>query len=245
MARGKSSKAKDYCKKEGDFKEFGNFPGNQGKRTDLDDAVEWCDKFTADNGYPPRREDIAKEFPTVAVKYGRKLAEVATARAPAIVLRSGDPRDWQVNLKERLDGEADDRKVIFFVDPRGNNGKSWFQGWYMSQNPATAQILGIGKRDDIAHLVRDTTKVFFFNIPRDCIQFLQYPVLEMLKDRVVVSPKFDSTTKLLRFNPHVIVFTNEYPDMSKMTYDRYEIVELSTDGGGAFAPGFRLPHDEE
>jgi hypothetical protein len=238
----KSHQARDYCHKDDNFKEFGEFPGSQGKRSDLDDAIEWCDKFTADNGRPPTSVDLAKKFPSIAVKYGSKLLTVAALRAPDVTLREGAPRPWQLELEQFLGGPADDRQVRFYVDPVGNTGKSWFQGYYCTKNPHETQLLGLGKRDDIAFAIDPSKRIFFFNVPRGDMQYFQYTVLEQLKDKVVFSTKYQSTTKLLRHYPHVIIFCNEEPDMNKMSVDRYDVRRLTGDTfTGAFAPGFNDP----
>jgi hypothetical protein len=69
-------------------------------------------------------------------------------------------------------------------------------------------------------------KVYLFNVPRGSMEFLNYGFLEMLKDRMILSPKYESCMKLLEYTPHVVVFANEHPDMSKMSADRYNITEL-------------------
>ena len=55
------------------------------------------------------------------------------------------------------------------------------------------------------------------------MEFLRYEILEMLKDRMVFSPKYASRMKFLHRVPHVVVFSNEYPAMDKMSDDRYDI----------------------
>jgi hypothetical protein len=113
---------------------------------------------------------------------------------------------------------------MFYVDDEGGKGKSWFQAWYLTKNPEKTQVLSAGKRDDIAHTIDKTKSVFFFNIPRGGMEYLQYPILEQLKDRMVFSPKYNSTMKFLTAVPHVVVFCNEHPDMNKMSLDRYIII---------------------
>lgn len=112
---------------------------------------------------------------------------------------------------------------MFYVDPEGGKGKSWFQAWYLTKHPETTQVLSGGKRDDIAHSIDQSKSVFFFNIPRGGMEFLQYTILEQLKDQMVFSPKYNSQMKFLSKTPHVLVFCNEQPDLNKMTEDRYTI----------------------
>ena len=96
----------------------------------------------------------------------------------------------------------------------------------MMSNRDDCQRLSIGKRDDIAHALDTSKKIFLFDIPREQLQFLQYPVLESIKDQMVFSPKYESICKTLPTPVHVVVFTNEEPDFSKMTDDRYNVIRL-------------------
>jgi hypothetical protein len=59
------------------------------------------------------------------------------------------------------------------------------------------------------------------------MEYMQYGVLEQLKDQLIFSPKYESVCKVLPQPVHVIVFCNEMPDITKMTEDRYSFVELS------------------
>ena len=59
------------------------------------------------------------------------------------------------------------------------------------------------------------------------MEYFNYTVVEQLKDRVVFSPKYDSGTKVLTHNPHIVVFCNEMPDLTKMTFDRFAITNMN------------------
>lgn len=225
-ARGTSQQAATYCKKDGDYEEYGELPTEQGKRSDLDKSVEWIDEFIESNARAPTAEEIAKNCKSTYIKYHRNLVHYARMVAPKPLLNDGECNEWQQELEEILQAEPDDREINFYVDYDGGKGKTWFQGYYYSKHPEKVQLLGVGKRDDMAHMVDETKSVFFINVPRDGMQYLQYTILEQLKDRMVCSPKYDSTMKILTHRPHVCVFTNEDPDQAKMSVDRFKIYTI-------------------
>lgn len=221
-ARGTTQQARSYCIKDGDYFECGDPPTNAGSRSDLEALFEWGDQFTAEHGRGPTSPEVAREQPQAYLRYPR-IVRLFENRAPPPVLREGELRDWQSFLEQELDEGASDREVVFYVDPDGGKGKTWFQQWYLSKHPDKVQVLSIGKRDDLAHAIDVSKSVFFFNVPRGGMEYFQYVIAESLKDRMIFSPKYSSKMKFLRTTPHVIVFCNEEPDYSKMTEDRYVV----------------------
>lgn len=149
-------------------------------------------------------------------------------RSPAIVLQQGSVRDWQVDLQAILDEPCvNDRKINFYIDEHGGKGKSWFCRWYFTQHPMRCQLMHPCGYAKMAYAFDPTKSVFLFNVSRTGIEYLQYRFLEDLKDRLVFSTKYNSTMKVLTNIPHVVVFANEMPDYSKMSYDRYNVIILN------------------
>lgn len=205
--------------------EVGELPRPVQSGNVLQNFYEWGRAFMEEHGYAPSSPEVAAAHPTVYLRYNR-CVRLFQQQAPPPALQDGALRDWQDDLQQLLEEPADDRTVNFVVDPVGGKGKSWFQRYYLTQEPSRVQVLSIGKRDDLAHAIDETKDIFFFNVPRACMEYIQYPILEMLKDRTVFSPKYNSRTKILRSVPHVVVFSNEQPSLAQMSRDRYNIINI-------------------
>ena len=96
----------------------------------------------------------------------------------------------------------------------------------LSKYSDIAQVMPSGsKSTDMAHTVKEETEIFLFTVPRNGMEFLSYRFIESLKDRMVFSGKYGSTMKMLRKTPHVIVFSNEDPDRTQLTADRYVVYQ--------------------
>lgn len=223
IARGTPSEASNYCKKDGDFDEYGQIASVQGKRNDWDELRS----FVEERGNVPSNRDLASHFPGLFSRSSR-LREICASFLPSPTLVEGEPRDnWQTVVADMTAEPClDTRKVFFYVDYVGNKGKSWMCAYLVSKFPDRVQVLSVGKRDDLAHVIDETKDVFLFDVPRGNLEFLQYSILEKLKDRMIFSPKYASTVKILQKLPHVLVFCNEDVDHSKMSADRFDVTIL-------------------
>jgi len=220
VARAKSCDAAAYCKKEGDFDEYGTLPDSQGKRSDIDEFKDWV--MGLDD--TPSERSVARHFPSLYLRYRQALLDLVGHLRPQPEFGGGDDLyGWQSELRHRLSGGADDRTVEFIVDTGGNKGKSWFVRFMLTKQPDDVQALSVGKRDDLAYAIDASKSIFLFDVPRGCMEYFQYPVLEQLKNQVIFSTKYQSQTKLLPTKVHVVVLCNEEPDMNAMTEDRYVV----------------------
>lgn len=230
--RGTPQEAADYAKKDGVFQEFGNCPSGTRGSSCFDSFIEWVVSYQSEHGYVPPERLIARHYPQLWLRHERKLRQLALHLSPSprlLDVMEAELRPWQRNLHNALTILApDDRTILFYIDTEGGKGKSFFQRYMLTNHPQDVQVFSIAKRDDIAHALDPTKSIFLFNVPRGGMQYFHYTVIEQIKDRMVFSPKYDSTMKILHNNPHVVIFCNEYPDMTKMSADRYSIIDMDT-----------------
>lgn len=209
----------EYCKKDGDFFEKGTIPIGQGKRSDLDDF-----KMDVKKGLLSIK-DIREKHSLVYAKYKSFVLEYLIDHTPSKVIPSYVLHDWQKDLTEKLQQDPDDRTVIFIVDKTGNNGKTWFAHWYAS-NHKDCQVMCPGKRVDMAYILRTDIRVLILDVPRSKQgEFVQYDFLEDVKNGYIFSSKYESSIKSFK-SPHLVVFMNESPDLTKLSADRFDITYL-------------------
>lgn len=134
-------------------------------------------------------------------------------------------RNWQADLLKKVEGEPDDRKIIWIFDKEGGNGKSQLIKYCM-KNKTNYYGLNSAKTSDIAFAMKGKNPhCILFNITRTKMDYFNYEAVESLKDGLIFSPKYESG--MLIFNsPHIIIMSNDGPDISTMTLDRWEIYKI-------------------
>lgn len=217
----------EYCKKDGDWVEVGNDPlknTNSNKSKDNDAELEDFKKSVKEGILDAKtlrelHSSVCASFPTFVDQYIEDNKETHKVTPHPL-------REWQQDLHAILIQEPNPREIHFVVDIGGNQGKSWFARYYTDLHD-NAQIIIPGKKADMALVVDETMKVFFFDCPRSKQgDFIQYDFLEELKNGLIFSPKYNSKCKKLA-TPHVVVLMNEYPDMTKLSSDRYSVKVLN------------------
>ena len=72
-------------------------------------------------------------------------------------------------------------------------------------------------------------ELFLFNIPRSFnMEDFPYGFIEEIKDGNAISTKYNSSVLDIKIPNTVVVFANEYPNIKKMSTDRWTV--YSTDG---------------
>lgn len=137
-------------------------------------------------------------------------------------------RPWQKTICNIIKEEPDDRSILWVFDESGCMGKTVFSKYLYAKTDAIIATGGGNK--DIACMLAILKKngrdlndktTFIFNFPRST-EGISYKALESVKDGLITSVKYESST--LVFNsPHVICFSNELPNLKKLSKDRWKI----------------------
>lgn len=230
--KGDSAEARDYCKKDDDWVEFGTYihipspKKRQGSRSDLEDVRK---AIKDGKSY----SEICETHFTQAAKYSRFIKEQIQAREDGAMEKSlkesfanAQLRPWQQGLLDVLKEEPCPRKIHWMWEREGNVGKSWMTRYLMVSLNCT--VLTEGKKADMAYIyAKNPTKVVIFDLGRTTEDHLNgiYSLAENLKNGYIVSSKYDSCG--IKFKtPHVVVFANFEPDYTKWSADRYNVVNI-------------------
>lgn len=122
--------------------------------------------------------------------------------------------EWWNNLKDQ-----NDREVLWIVDEDGGKGKNTFGKWLRVVHIAEKHVL----RSKAVNFMYQGSEFVYINITRSQEEHISYNAIEDLKDGDMVSDKYMGRS-VLYAPPKVIVFSNMYPDTSKMSYDRWNII---------------------
>lgn len=139
-------------------------------------------------------------------------------------------RPWQCLLREQL-LVADSRSILWYWEPTGNVGKSWFAKWMVVNEDATVVC---GKAADMKHAIAtqlddgNEPRIIMVDVPRQSRQFLSMAGIEEIKNGLIFSGKYDSVTCAFAC-PSMVVFANTPPE-GEMSLDRYKVFRINGDG---------------
>lgn len=137
-------------------------------------------------------------------------------------------RTWQQELYDEIQTRPNDRDIIWYVDLLGSAGKSNFTRHFETYIPDTFS----SSSGALYHLstvamehYRDGGgfKQIFFDISREeKIDSTFYASLEAFKNGKITAKKYVGKTLMFE-HPHIIVFSNSFPDLDKLSVDRWDV----------------------
>lgn len=137
---------------------------------------------------------------------------------------------WQQHVLDLISTEPDERSIYVFWDPIGKTGKSALVKHILLNNENAALVSGKGadiKYNLVTQLENKDIDIVMIDVPRVNLEYISYSAIEEIKNGVICSTKYESKTVLIN-PPHVILFMNEQPELSKMSLDRWIVEEVTT-----------------
>ena len=134
--------------------------------------------------------------------------------------------DWQLNILDLIKQKANNRIIHWYWESKGNAGKTSFTRYLAIKHNAC--IIQKGKYADIMNHVYMTKnlELFIIDVPRSSGKNVSYNAMESIKGGLIFNSKYETGQKIIN-SPHIIVFANEAPDTSKLSSDRWNIVEIN------------------
>lgn len=147
--------------------------------------------------------------------------------------RSFSKHDELKPLKEvisLIEQEPDKRTINWIWSEEGAVGKTSTAAFIEHNYEGVCVANGKGadiKNQVINHIEREDLDCMIVTIPRSAQEYIGglYGVLEEIKDGLIYSGKYEGGFANIE-HPHVIVMCNFKPDMSKMSKDRWNVVEI-------------------
>lgn len=222
--RGTADQARGYCMKEetrlsGPF-EHGIFePSRQGQRTDLEDARDAIMSGASKREIYLEHCNVAARHP----RYVETLLKFARDDAHERISEFEPKYSWQEKLLDVLSSPPLERDIWWVYDPYGNSGKTYFAR-YLVDNRGAFYSNG-GRGTDICYTY-DAEEIVIFDYVRDSKDYVNYGVIEQIKNGILTSGKYESTTKRFK-QPHVFVFANFNCEEGKFSADRLKLITLN------------------
>lgn len=187
----------------------------------LSDKIHW---EKAKGNRESNIQYIQKEFGNCYIN-GKKIRKME-------LLQDNELQKWELDIIKIIENglEKEDRKMYWFWEEEGNFGKSTFTKYLCVKYNA---LIAMGKINDIACMINTRHQktglwpdIIIIDLPRSFNdEYLNYPGLESIKNGCFFSAKYESDMILMP-KPIMIFFSNQLPDESKISKDRWVIKKL-------------------
>lgn len=141
--------------------------------------------------------------------------------------------EWQSEIIDIVNTVPNDRTINWYYEDEGNTGKSFLAKYLVLKYDA---IIADGKKDNVFNQIKtwldmhkdhEDPRLIIIDLPRHNLEYLNYGMLEQIKNGMIYSGKYEGGTCLFE-SPHIFVFANREPIESKLSLDRWNIVNISS-----------------
>ena len=128
--------------------------------------------------------------------------------------------------------------MIWITGRQGNEGKTWFQ-WYVETYFGFHRVARIDlriKHANVCHVLKKRSlgsiDIFLFNDMPSVSEEERslYRILEDIKDGQATTSKYDNDNIRFKTPNTLMVFSNHYPKIKKLSRDRWQIFNANRDG---------------
>lgn len=127
--------------------------------------------------------------------------------------------------------DPDYRHIYWYYDPDGNIGKSAFSKFMYVKYPKQVNVITSNKSNDILTAITGDEKLVIMDFPRcSDISYTPYRAIEQIKNGFITDCKLKRTARTLCFDiPHIVIFSNDKPDITKLSSDRWIVRSFKTE----------------
>lgn len=144
------------------------------------------------------------------------------------------PRPFQTWIENLMKEVPDERTIYWIYDPDGKTGKTTMAKSLCIRYKGQVLYLS-GKVADVKNGIYRSMasckelKMAIFNFPRTMEGRVSYEAFENVKDGIFFNTKFECDMCIFDC-PHVVVLSNWQPDRTKLSRDRWCIIEIDQNG---------------
>lgn len=219
-AKGNNAQNMKYCKKGGNFKESKNAHRSKTSLCNVKDYESFIKHNKSD-------WVILDQSPKLFLGYmnckkmiintlqGKKQHDYSMKWLNKFI-----PNKYQLIMLEHI-FKQNERQITWVCDKKGGCGKTWFSKWFL--------ILGAfrvtnSKSKDICYAY-NYQDVIIFDFSRSLEEYVNYDILEQLKNGMIFSSKYKTSNKFFE-PPKIIVMANFLPKLEKLSMDRWDILNI-------------------
>lgn len=159
--------------------------------------------------------------------------------------------NWQRQFYDEI-SEKHSERTVYWLHSGGNSGKTYFMKYFMQVHPEdTVLVADAYMAKDIALIFsaaieqRNSCKYVLF----DCSRSFSFPdqfytILERVKDGLITSTKYQSKTLMFQ-NSVLVVMANQWPVIGRLSFDRWDLRDIDSDGRMISVPTDSLDTFEE
>lgn len=145
-------------------------------------------------------------------------------------IRNNQPRGWQEECIQYAEAKPKPRKIRVYVDRNGGSGKTWLKK-YMRWKTKACVVPHFEKPEDMAQMVmcKPVANTYVVDIPRSITDRQKRGIwqgIESIKDGYCYDKRHKFRDRVFA-TPNIIVFTNQMPELTALSGDRWDIIDIT------------------